>query len=195
MAQLGAVHGLSKSSPAAHKHLVEAETLVAEVIQELTFLIQEMYPAALMEKGLPATVREYVFEWENRTGIQANVIITEPRQLNLKVEQAVYRIIQESLANVARHSQASHVEIELFYFPDRLRVAILDNGCGFEVGRKQAGLGLRSMRERAQSVGGFVTVESQPGQGARIGAEIPLPSGAVKIEEGIHEENHIHAYR
>jgi ligand-binding sensor domain-containing protein/signal transduction histidine kinase len=195
LAQLGAAQGLSKSSPAARKHLSEAETLVAEVIQELTFLIQEMYPAALMEKGLPATVREYVFEWENRTGIQANVIIEEPRPLNLKVEQAVYRIIQESLANVARHSRARLVEIELFYRPGCLYVAIVDDGCGFDVSRKLVGLGLRSMRERVQSVGGQIIVESEPGNGTRVTAQVPLSAGPFVLQKGFHEESRLHSYR
>jgi NarL family two-component system sensor histidine kinase LiaS len=186
---------MSKSNPAVQKHLAEAETLVAEVIQELTFLIQEMYPAALMEKGLPATIREYVFEWENRTDIQVNVIIEEPRQLNLKVEQAIYRVIQESLANVARHSQARHVEIELFYRPDALQVAIMDDGCGFDLNRKLAGLGLRSIRERVQSVGGQVTFESEKGNGTSIRLEVPLASSLIVLQEGVDEKNHIASYR
>ncbi|MEW5941240.1 MAG: two-component regulator propeller domain-containing protein, partial [Chloroflexota bacterium] len=195
LAQLGAVRGLSKSNPSIGKYLTEAETLVAEVIQELTFLIQEMYPAALLEKGLPATVREYVFEWENRAGVQANVIVAEPRPLNLKVEQAVYRIIQESLANVARHSRARHVEIELFYEPDCLRISVADDGCGFDVNRKAPGLGLRSMRERVQSVGGQIVVESEIGAGARVVAQVPLASVTLVPQEGIHEESHIGSYR
>jgi ligand-binding sensor domain-containing protein/signal transduction histidine kinase len=195
LAQLGTVNGMSRSNPAVQKHLVEAETLVAEVIQELTFLIQEMYPAALMEKGLPATVREYVFEWENRTDVQANVIVEEPRQLNLKVEQAIYRVIQESLANVARHSKAKHVEIELFYQPDRLRVAIMDDGCGFDVNRKLVGLGLRSIRERVQSVGGQVTFESEKGNGTRVSLEVPLASSLLVLQEGVDEKSHIDSYR
>ena len=89
------------------KHLGEAENLVYEVIQELTFLIQEMYPIALKDKGLSNALREYVFEWETRNDIRVNLLIEGESNLRLEIEQAIYRIIQESLANIARHSHAT----------------------------------------------------------------------------------------
>ncbi len=174
LAQLGTVNGLPQGSPAAHRHLLEAEDLVAEVIQELTFLIQEMHPAALMEKGLPTTVREYVFEWENRNDIATDVRIEAPRPLDLKVEQAIYRVIQEALANVARHSQASRVDVELAYRPDRIEVVIADNGRGFDSQSGLSGLGLRSMRERVESVAGKIKFDSQTGVGTRIVLSVPI---------------------
>ena len=104
LAQLGTANGILKSKPNEVKpHLIEAETLVYEVIQELTFLIQEIYPIALQEKGLPTTLREYIFEWENRNDTEVNVTVRNERSLPLETEQAIYRIIQEALANVARH--------------------------------------------------------------------------------------------
>jgi signal transduction histidine kinase len=111
------------------------------------------------------------------------------------VEQAVYRIIQESLANVARHSRARLVEIELFYRPGCLYVAIVDDGCGFDVSRKLVGLGLRSMRERVQSVGGQIIVESEPGNGTRVTAQVPLSAGPFVLQKGFHEESRLHSYR
>ena len=66
-----------------------------EVIQELTFLIQELYPVALKEKGLVTALREYIFEWENRTDIQVDLKIDGAKKLPLDVEQALYRIVQE----------------------------------------------------------------------------------------------------
>ncbi len=180
LAQLGTVNGLAKDHPLAHKHLVEAETLVAEVIQELTFLIQEMYPINLMEKGLATTLREYVFEWENRTGIEADVSIQSPLPLDLKIEQAVYRIIQESLANVARHSQATRVRLDLEYAPAGLRILVADNGHGFDVAHKALGLGMRSMRERVESIAGTLKFESGPEVGTSVLAEIPI---VLKTEE------------
>jgi signal transduction histidine kinase len=109
--------------------------------------------------------------------------------LNLKVEQSIYRVIQESLANVARHSQARRVEIELTYQPDRLQFYVADNGRGFDVNRKLPGMGLRTMRERIQSVGGKLTIESEIGKGTRVSAQVPLS------QEGIHEEGHLHSHR
>ena len=88
-----------------HCILSEAENLVSDVIQELTFLVQEIYPIALQEKGLATTLREYIFEWENRNDITVKLVIRNERRLPLEVEQAIYRVTQEALANVARHSQ------------------------------------------------------------------------------------------
>ena len=79
-------------------HLNEAENLVSDVIQELTFLVQEIYPIALQEKGLPAILREYVFEWENRNDIKVNLALQNERRLPFGIEQAIYRVTQESLA-------------------------------------------------------------------------------------------------
>ena len=169
LAQLGTANGLIKhDTQAARSHLVEAENLVYDVIQELTFLIQEMYPLALQEKGLVITLREYVFEWENRNDIRASLHVEGERRLPLKVEQAIYRITQEALANVARHSRASQVKITLLFVPDTVALTIADNGSGFDPEQKPKGVGLCSIKERAESVGGNIRIESAPGKGTRI---------------------------
>jgi len=185
LAQLGTVNGMAKAVPAgpvipigAEQHLSEAENLVYEVIQELNFLIQEIYPIALQEKGLPTVLREYIFEWENRNDIVANLMIQNERRLQLETEQAIYRVIQEALANVSRHSQAKRVDISLVYNPDLLQVAMADDGCGFNVNQKATGLGFRSMRERIISVRGTFQIQSAPGQGTRIIIQIPLKANS-----------------
>jgi ligand-binding sensor domain-containing protein/signal transduction histidine kinase len=175
LAQLGTANGILERNQAGVKpHILEAENLVYEVIQELSFLIQEIYPMALQTKGLPTTLREYVFEWENRNDIPIKVDIQNPRPLGLETEQAVYRTIQESLANIARHSKATRGEVSLFYSPELLEVLIVDDGIGFDVNRKNESMGLRSIRERISSVRGVVNVQSTPGQGTRIQIQIPL---------------------
>lgn len=175
LAQLGAVRGILKKDPTtAQNHLEEAENLVYEVIQELTFLIQEMYPLALEEKGLPTTLREYIFEWENRNDIEVKLDVSGQRRLPLQIEQAVYRIIQEALANVARHSHATQVAINLAYLDSQLQVSVVDNGCGFDIHQKPNGVGLRSIRERAESVGGTLQIDTAPGQGTRISVQISV---------------------
>jgi ligand-binding sensor domain-containing protein/signal transduction histidine kinase len=169
MAQIGTANGTIQHDQAAtRKHLIEAENLVYEVIQELTFLIQEMYPLALKEKGLETTLREYVFEWENRNDICVNVQIKYAQRLPLNVEQALYRIVQESLANIARHSCAANAEVTLRYDGNDVAVTVVDNGCGFDTSSKFGGLGLRLIRERAESIGGKVTIDSSFGKGTKI---------------------------
>ncbi len=175
LAQLGTANGIIRTKPEeVIPHLSEAETLVYEVIQELTFLIQEIYPIALQEKGLPTTLREYVFEWENRNDAAVNLTIQNERPLPLDVEQAVYRFIQEALANVSRHSKARRVDISLVYNPDSLQVIIADDGHGFDMNQKAKGMGFRSMRERISSIRGTVQIQSAPGQGTRLIAQLPI---------------------
>jgi two-component system, sensor histidine kinase ChiS len=175
LAQLGTANGILKKNPkAAKNHLVEAENLVYEVIEELTFLIQEMYPAALKEKGLATTLHEYVFEWEGRTDIQADVRINNERRLRLNLEQAIYRVIQEALSNVSRHSHATHVEVELSYMLDSVVAIVADNGCGFDNKARPSGVGLRSIRERIESLGGVVGIDSMPDCGTRLTVHLPI---------------------
>ena len=175
LAQLGTVNGMVDSFPAeVSPHLSEAETLVYEVIQELNFLIQEIYPIALQEQGLQTTLREYVFQWESRNNTTVNLTTQNHRTLSLEMEQAVYRVIQEALANVSRHSHAKRVDISLVYNTDQLQVNMADDGCGFNVNQKATGLGFRSMRERISSVHGTFQIQSAPGQGTRIIIQIPL---------------------
>jgi signal transduction histidine kinase len=90
------------------------------------------------------------------------------------VEQAVYRVVQESLANVARHSQASAAEVCLRYSAEALHVTISDNGVGFETSRNGHGLGLRSIRERVGSLHGTFQVRSSPNQGTELQVQVPL---------------------
>lgn len=175
LAQLGTANGIVKKDPrAAKSHLDEAENLVYQVIEELTFLIQEMYPVTLKERGLAATLREYVFEWENRTDIQAKLHIENDRRLRLDIEQSIFRVIQEALSNVSRHSRADKVEVVLSYKADTLMVKIADNGCGFDPQEKPTGVGLRSIRERIESLSGTVKIDTLPDCGTSLTVELPI---------------------
>jgi NarL family two-component system sensor histidine kinase LiaS len=129
---------------------------------------------ALKEKGLVVTLREYTFEWESRNNIQNSLHVEGEQQLPLKVEQALYRITQESLANVARHSRASHVNMSLLYNTGKVSLTIEDDGCGFDMAQKPKGVGLRSIKERAESIGGQIIIESIPDKGTRIEVTIPI---------------------
>jgi ligand-binding sensor domain-containing protein/signal transduction histidine kinase len=174
LAQLGTARGiLNGNGSSVALHLNEAENLVSDVIQELTFLVQEIYPIALQEKGLPTILREYAFEWENRNEIKLNLVMQNERRLPLGIEQAIYRITQESLANVARHSKAGRVDISLMYNDDSVQLSLSDDGCGFDLNLKGHGLGLRSIRERVSSVHGTVQFQSAPGAGTKIMVQVP----------------------
>jgi NarL family two-component system sensor histidine kinase LiaS len=110
--------------------LNEAENLVADVIQELTFLVQEIYPSALQEKGLANILREHIFEWENRNDTKVQFSARNEHRLPLEIEQAIYRVTQEAMANVARHSQAKRVDLALVYNSDSVQL-LLTIHCNF----------------------------------------------------------------
>jgi signal transduction histidine kinase len=174
LAQLGTARGiLNGNGNSATLHLNEAENLVSDVIQELTFLVQEIYPIALQEKGLAAILREHLYEWENRNDIKVQLVTRNERRLSLDVEQALYRVAQETMANVARHSHANRVDISLMYNPDSVQLSISDDGQGFDVNQKSHGMGLRSIRDRIASVRGTVQVQSAPGHGTRVLVQVP----------------------
>ena len=176
LAQLGTARGiLNGHGNSATMHLNEAENLVTDVIQELTFLVQEIYPLALQEKGLVTTLREHIFEWENRNDTVAQLITRGERRLPLEVEQALYRVTQEALANVARHSHARRVDLSLVYNGDSVQLSVSDDGCGFELNGKH-GMGLRSIRERVSSIRGTVQIQSAPGHGTRLLVQVPIKS-------------------
>jgi NarL family two-component system sensor histidine kinase LiaS len=173
-AQLGAARALWQQNPeAAHTHLVEAATLVDEVRQELTHLIQELRPVALQGTGLATALRDYTCGWAKQNSIESEVLVKGERPLPLDFEQTLFRIAQEALANVARHSQARNAEISLAYDTRSITLTVADNGRGFDVSRKQAGLGLRSMHERAELLAGNLVIISTLGEGTQVSVKCP----------------------
>ncbi len=168
-------HLLDQNPEQAKIHLEEAEHLARQAQQELTALIRELRPAALAGKGLVAALREYVDEWARQTGIRATVRVRGERALPLRVEQAIFRIAQEALANVAKHSGATTVDIHLAWDTEEFVMTIEDNGRGFDVNAtRDKGVGLRSIEERAKDLKGEAIIESAPGQGTCIRVRCPL---------------------
>jgi NarL family two-component system sensor histidine kinase LiaS len=174
-AQLGAASALlEQDAETAKTHLIEAERLVDEVRRELTDLIHQLRPVALTDGGLSAALRGYAADWAQQSSVEIGVRVQGERPLPLKVEQALFRIAQEALSNVARHSQARSAELSLVYQADAVTLTISDDGQGFDIGSPQSGLGLRSMRERAEALEGTLAIESAPGKGTRISAKCEL---------------------
>jgi signal transduction histidine kinase len=92
----------------------------------------------------------------------------------LEAKQTLFRVLQEALANVARHSAAQSVDVALSYSEDAVLLTIMDDGRGFDTSAQHDGMGLTSMWERAESLKGEFTVESEPGEGTRITVTLPM---------------------
>lgn len=168
-AQIGAAKALISRDPAAAGvHIGEAEQLINALRRELSALILELRPPELANQGLAAALKNYAADWSRQTGIDALVRVQGERPLSLEIEQTLFRIAQEALANIARHSHATRAEIWLGYEPKSVTLTIQDNGYGFDPAVAAGGFGLRSMRDRAEALGGTLTVESTSGSGTLI---------------------------
>ena len=168
--QVGAARALLEQNPEASKeNLAEAEQLVRQAQQELTTLIRELRPAALEGKGLATALRDYVTDWSRQGHIAAEVRVAGDRPLPLPLEQALFRVAQEALANVARHSEATAAEVHLDLKAAEVCLTISDNGRGFIAATMDnQGLGSLSMRERVEALGGRLEVKSKPGGGTQV---------------------------
>jgi signal transduction histidine kinase len=114
-------------------YLADAEELIEQTRQELTALIRELRPARLDEKGLAAVLRGYAEDWSRRMGIAVVLQVQGERVIALDSEEALFRVTQEALANIARHSGAEHVTIHLAWDGAQVRLTITDDGTGFDV--------------------------------------------------------------
>jgi NarL family two-component system sensor histidine kinase LiaS len=186
-AQVSGVRSLLKRDPeSADAHLAEAERLIYEMRQELTSLILQLRPAALEDKGLAAAAHDYVADWSRQNEIVPKVRVRGERPLPLEIEQPLFRIIQEALANVARHSKANSVDIALIYAKDDISLTVSDDGCGFDVDSSHNGYGLSSMQERVDTLGGNLTIESFPGKRTTVSCTVPINES----RKYHHEEPH-----
>ncbi len=172
--QLGTAITLFERNPqAAREHLIEADTLVDTVRKELTDLILELRPPAMDGRDFTEIMNEYAIEWAHQNSIEIDVNVPGHPELALEVTQTLFRIMQEALANIARHSAASHVNVSL-NCGESVKLTITDDGCGFETYNQHDGMGLQSMRERTASLKGECIIESSPGEGTRVYVTIPI---------------------
>ena len=174
---------LAQNSNKAIENIEEAERLTNALRKELTNMIQDLRSPALEGKGLVGALQDYSDNWTRQNKIELELRLQGERPLPLGIEQTVFRIVQEGLANVARHSKANKVEIELVYTSQELTCMIRDNGCGFDLAQASLGFGIRSMQERARALGGQLDLESTAGEGTTIRFALNFKRNLNHIEE------------
>jgi two-component system, NarL family, sensor histidine kinase LiaS len=174
--QIGAaLSHLEQDSQATRTHLLEADTLTYGVQQELTNLIHELRPSSLQAKGLVGALREYIATWSRQNTIAAETLIEEIGILPASIEEALFKVAQEALSNVARHSSATIAGVELTCKDAQVTLTIIDNGRGFDpLVTETHGLGLQSMRERIEGVAGSIQLQSKSGKGTQVIVGCPL---------------------
>ena len=161
--------------------MIEIDSLLEKTIQEIRRVSQNLRPSVLDDLGLPSAVRSMCEEFTQRTAIQVELFIPETlNRFTPEVELALFRIIQETLTNVEKHSGATSLSVIFEQYNSSFRVSVRDNGKGFnpdllrEKPYKMRGIGLESIRERAASVGASVDIASSVGTGAEIIIRIPV---------------------
>lgn len=160
-------------------HLEELIQRTSELIQGVRRLSQDLRPAALDRLGLLPALEWLVSDVEKYSGIETKIkVIGNKRRFTEEIELVLFRITQEALRNVWRHSQATKADITIEFGLSDVKIVISDNGKGFSTPRsigdlaKVGKLGLAGMLERARLIGGTLTVESQPGKGTTVNVEV-----------------------
>jgi signal transduction histidine kinase len=162
--------------------LLELKAIVADTLDGVRNLAMDLRPSVLDDLGLVPALPRYVRTCQDRhqLAVDFQTVGLEGGRLPAPVETALYRIVQEALTNVAQHANATEVGLLLEVRAGAVVPIVEDDGCGFDATRLIPGesaerwLGLSGMRERAELLGGRLTIESTPGVGTTLFVEVPL---------------------
>ena len=182
---LRAISGAKKLAE-ARRYASDMRAITHHAMDEISKLARGLHPTALDDLGLTAALERHIQEFERTHNLRVTLRADHVQQdrLSPEVQSGLFRIVQEALTNVARHAQARHVSVSFRSAPHAIKVVVLDDGRGLAVPwkeyRSNGHLGLQSMRERAELLGGRFDVISGP-KGTAVVAWIPLqPSGAAR---------------
>jgi signal transduction histidine kinase len=173
---------------AAVERLAALQKLIGTTLQGVRHFIQDLRPPTLDHLGLVATLEGLTGDLTD-DGIEAGLTVTgEVRRLQPEEELVLFRVVQEALSNVRRHSKASHALVQIRFHPNSVRVTVQDDGIGFDAPAQMddlvstGKLGLTGMQERARMLGGTLVVQSDSDEGTAIAIEVPTqPDGSDKV--------------
>jgi signal transduction histidine kinase len=174
----------------AKEHLVAVRSLAEKTVNEVRDLALLLRPSMLDDFGLVPALNWHAREMTKRTGL--NVVLSADEaadDLPDEHQTCIYRLVQEAVNNAARHANAHTVEVDVRRDPDRVRFSVRDDGSGFDP-RTIRGLGILGMEERVRRLGGRFAIESQPGRGTSIAAELPVAQNEGK--DGVDGNVHSH---
>jgi two-component system, NarL family, sensor histidine kinase UhpB len=181
---------LPPSFSTVRERLGEAKSLSNQVLTVMRQLSMDLRPTMLDDVGLVPTLRWYIQSFSKRLNIDSHFQAVEVEgKLPPQIETAFYRIIQEALNNIAKHSEANRAEITLGQKHSILFASVTDNGKGFDLNRvlqpgsPEKGLGLVGMQERVSLLGGKMDIQSKSDFGTCIYVEVPIPKGRDASEE------------
>lgn len=164
-------------NPQVHAQAQELRDVTGQVLEDVHSLAVQLRPSVLDDLGLPAALERLTREWQKRHHVQVDVVVhLAGERLPDPIETALYRIVQEALTNVARHAQAKSVSVLVERRHQDVVTVIEDDGKGFDIDQihNDGHLGLVGIRERAELLGGSLTIESNPGRGTSLYIQLPL---------------------
>jgi GAF domain-containing protein len=168
---------LDRDPAKARERLERANELAQGALAEMRALIFQLRPMTLQEEGLLSALKKHLTALRSRHGQVVHLEVTgSERRLPAPVEDAAFGIIQEALNNVVKHASSQRTQVQLRFDADALLLAIVDSGVGFDpsVAVPTPTLGMSSMRERAEGIGGRRVITSAPGRGTRVSSELPI---------------------
>jgi PAS domain S-box-containing protein len=180
-------HSVTRLSSRAREQLRDLAETSAEVSSGIHDLSHQLHPSRLDILGLVTSLRGFCREFSERHKLAVLFVHHDIRQeIPKDVSLCLFRIVEEALQNVVKHSGAEDAKVELSGHDNQIDLCISDSGTGFrpESARVEAGIGLISMRERLRLVGGTLSVESEPSHGTRICVRVPLASATGQTAEG-----------
>ncbi|HLZ72237.1 MAG TPA: histidine kinase [Dehalococcoidia bacterium] len=173
---------IERNAGRAAERATRLSDLARGALAEMRMLILELRPAALREMGLVDALERYVPGFSSREDMEATFCVEGlQRRLPHDQEDALFRVVQEALSNVARHAQASRVSVVLQFEPQTASLAVTDDGVGLPEPLPSGGFGMISMRERLERLGGTLTIEPADDHGCRLFATVPVPTATTSI--------------
>ncbi len=160
----------SGKTDVALENLKSLREMTREALLEMRLLVFELHPSILEKEGLVAALQARLAAVEGRSGLKTGISVEGERRLPLSIEEELYRIAQEGLANSVKHAKARSIKIDLRYTEKDVCMELCDDGAGFDLQAADGsgGLGLRGIRERARKLGADLSIESSPGTGTRL---------------------------
>lgn len=181
---LDEVSGLLPDDSPALPRLASLMRLTTLLTRDVRYLALELRPPELDDVGLESAMATYIDTWMSRYRMAVDFEVTGAGGApTAEASSTIYRIMQEALTNVAKHSAASQVSVILEFTPNAARLIVEDDGRGFDVAnrrveaRAEMRLGLAGMQERATLLGGTLEIESEPGEGTTLFVSLPAEAG------------------
>jgi ligand-binding sensor domain-containing protein/two-component sensor histidine kinase len=177
---------LASSTDSARNHLNQARILARQSLADARRSLWDLRSGGLESSDLPTSLSSSARHLTAQTGVQAQLQVSGAfRELDHLIESNLLRIGQEAITNAVKHARAQRIDISLEFDANIVRLSVRDNGRGFDCDQPPAAagghFGLVGMRERAEQIGGKLTVSSSPGAGTEISAEVPLEAKLLEV--------------